>query len=180
MLSLSESKRRLTAPEWEQFASLRHRGSRCISNLRWAELAETPPQHPKGRLRGTKARGMQYERQFQRMISSSLPSEAQLKHAQWIEFEDSNGKGFAQPDCYLVLRSRIVCFECKLTETLSGYAQLSKLYAPLLREIYQRPIVLVLACKNLARLDLQRLEVSSLREALFAPSNKVATFQWLP
>ena len=107
--------------------------------------------------------------------------EAQIFHNQWIEFEDSNGKGFAQPDSFLVLKSRVICFECKLTETLAGYRQLTALYGPLLREIYKRPVVLVLTCRNLSRLDLRRVEVDSLRDALFAPATKgVITFQWLP
>ena len=64
----------------------------------------------------------------------------------------------------------------RLADTLS----FSKLYGPLLRAIYQRPVVLVLTCKNLSRLDLTRLEVSDLRSALFAPATKgVITFQWL-
>jgi hypothetical protein len=109
-----------------------------------------------------------------------LPSEAAIFHNQWIRFEDSNGEGYAQPDSYLVLKSRVICFECKLTETLSGYAQLEKLYKPLLAAIYSRPIVLILTCKNLSRLDLRRSEVASLREALFARAGGVATFQWLP
>ena len=146
---------------------------------RTRDFDSLPFPRPK-RLRGSKARGMTYERKFQRMVSSSLPSIAQWHHNQWIEFEDTIGHGFAQPDSYLVLKSRIICFECKLTETLSGYSQLSGLYAPLLREIYSRPIILILACKNLSRLDLRRLEVSSLREALFAPSGRIATYQWLP
>lgn len=114
------------------------------------------------------------------MFSSSLPSEAQIFHNQWLEFEDLNGKGYAQPDTFLVLTSRIICFECKLTETLAGYKQLCSLYGPLLREIYSRPVILVLACKNLSRLDLRRLEASSLREALFAKAGNPVTFQWLP
>jgi hypothetical protein len=107
--------------------------------------------------------------------------EAQIFHNQWIEFEDQNGRGYAQPDSYLVLKSRIICFECKLTETLAGYRQLQTLYSPLLREIYQRPIILILTCKNLSRLDLRRVEAGSLREALLAPATRgVITFQWLP
>jgi hypothetical protein len=109
-----------------------------------------------------------------------LPSEAQIFHNQWIRFEDSNGIGYAQPDSYLVLKSRVILFECKLTETLAGYSQIEKLYKPLLLAIYQRPIILILTCKNLSRLDLRRLEVSSLREALFARGDRISTFQWLP
>jgi len=106
--------------------------------------------------------------------------EAQIHHNQWMRFEDSNGIGYAQTDSYLVLNSRVICFECKLTETLAGYSQLEKLYKPLLQAIYERPIVLVLTCKNLSRLDLRRTEANSLREALLAPATKgVITFQWL-
>jgi hypothetical protein len=180
MQSLSELKERQPLRGSELLDSLKHRGSRIISQLRWAELVTRSP-HPKVRLRGTKARGKAYERQFQRHFSSSLPSEAAIFHNQWIEFADCNGTGYAQPDSYLVLKSRVICFECKLTETLAGYRQLTGLYYPLLLAIYERPVVLVLTCKNLSRLDLRRIEAGSLREALLAPATKgVITFQWLP
>src|SRR4029450_10699432 len=130
MLSWSESKPKLERPALAPFANLK----RQVCQLQWAELAERAPHHPPKRLRGSKARGVPDERKFQRMISSNLPSGAPLFHSQWIEFEDLNGPGYAQPDCFLELRSRIICFECKLTETLAGYSQLHSLYGPLLRE----------------------------------------------
>jgi hypothetical protein len=87
------------------------------------------------------------------------------------------GPGFAQTDSYLVANQESSSLKVQVMETLTGYAA-QRLY-PSLREIW-RPVVLVLTCKNLARLDLRRSEVASLREALFARADRVATFQWLP
>lgn len=104
----------------------------------------------------------------------------ELKSGQWIEFHDANGPGYAQPDHFLALRSRIVLFECKLTETGRGYDQLEDLYSPLLEEIYLRPVVRILTCKNLARLDFSRWEVAGIREAVLTQETaKILTWHWL-
>lgn len=115
------------------------------------------------------------------MLKAGLPKELPIFHSQWIEFEDENGPGYAQPDIFFVLSDRVVLFECKLTETLRGHQQLRGLYGPLLSEIYLRPVILILACKNLARLDIRRWEVGGLREAVLTrESGKVLTWHWLP
>lgn len=114
------------------------------------------------------------------MLRASLPKEVDLKIGQWIEFEDEEGFGYAQPDVFLVLPSRIILFECKLSETLRGHTQLSSLYSPLLEEIYLRPVVKILACKNLTRLEKHRWEVDGIRGAvLTAESDRILTWHWI-
>ena len=55
----------------------------------------------------------------------------------------------AQPDAYLVGPHSVVVFEVKLTQRKSAILQIGELYRPLLRAIYQRPVVGVVVCKNL-------------------------------
>lgn len=68
---------------------------------------------------------------------------------QWLQFVDSGGTGMAQPDAYLVGPHSVVVFEIKLTQRESAVKQIAELYRPLLREIYQLPVVGVVVCKNL-------------------------------
>jgi hypothetical protein len=74
-----------------------------------------------------------------------------VKAGVWIEFRDRNGTGFAQPDFFLPGPHSVLVFESKLTETDGGYSQIAALYRPLLRHIYQRPVVGILVCKTLIR-----------------------------
>ena len=70
---------------------------------------------------------------------------------QWIEFHDYNGRGFAQPDHFLVLPDVVIVFECKLSQQESGLIQIGELYRPLLQKIYGKRVVGILVCKVLRR-----------------------------
>jgi hypothetical protein len=59
----------------------------------------------------------------------------------WIEFEDSAGRGFAQPDIFVSLPSHTICFEVKLRQTDVAYSQIASLYRPLLRALFRRPVL---------------------------------------
>ncbi len=54
----------------------------------------------------------------------------------WIEFEDENGKGYAQPDHLVVGPQDILIFECKLSWTPLASEELQTLYAPLVSELF--------------------------------------------
>lgn len=150
---------------------------RMVAGLLTAFLSE-PPRHPVKRLRGAKARGLTFERKFIRFLKRSLP-QGVIYPNQWIKFLDANGRGYAQPDVFLLFKERIVLFECKLTENLSAQRQLLHLYEPLLFHIYARPVVKIQVCKNL-RSGLRRIEISSLPSAIQTKSSSVLTWQWLP
>jgi len=68
---------------------------------------------------------------------------------QWILFSDSKGTNWAQPDLYLVMEKSILLVECKLTQSDEAVPQLLSLYLPLLRHIYNMPIVCLQVCHNL-------------------------------
>lgn len=70
---------------------------------------------------------------------------------QWIEFNDGSGHGFACVDGFAVGERCVLVWECKLTYTpLTAWWQLEKRYAPLLRNLYQRPVATLQVCRNLA------------------------------
>lgn len=79
----------------------------------------------------------------------SEPPNEGLYLGQWLQFIDAAGRGMAQPDAYLVGPNSVLVFEIKLTQCKSGLLQIGQLYRPLLRQIYQRPVVGILVCKNL-------------------------------
>ncbi len=68
---------------------------------------------------------------------------------QWLEFEDFNGLGFAQPDYFILDDARLVLLECKLSQTKRAWPQLNGLYAPLLQHIFDLPVTSIQVCKNL-------------------------------
>lgn len=65
----------------------------------------------------------------------------------WIEFEDSNGFGFCQPDAFVVFDNLVILVEAKLTWVDCVWEELDGLYKPLLENIYSRPVASVAACK---------------------------------
>ena len=95
----------------------------------------------------------------------------------WIEFTDVLGKGYAQPDAFIVTPHATFAFEAKLTQTRGGELQLTQLYAPLLRKIYMKPVVGVLVCKNLRWKP--QLEIEDLSEILRETEERVWTWHWL-
>ena len=54
----------------------------------------------------------------------------------WIEFEDINGRGFAQPDHLIFGPGWVMLFECKLGWVPAAAEELQTLYAPLVQELW--------------------------------------------
>ena len=89
----------------------------------------------------------------------------------WIEFEDVNGKGFAQPDGILLMGGLAVVNEVKLTHTDLAFEELELLYGPLISTLLSRPVRLVETFKNWTKggptSNLHRpRQIASLGEAL--------------
>lgn len=125
---------------------------RRIRGLKWAELRQEAPFRKSRPRRAALKRGNAYERvvgrELKRQISDGrLDGELFLK--QWILFADQSGIGWAQPDAYILMGNRILLLEAKLTQTDSATPQLLSLYLPLLRQIYNLPILCVQVCHNL-------------------------------
>lgn len=67
---------------------------------------------------------------------------------QWLRFTDKNGTGYCQPDAYIVSDEAILLIEVKLTQTQTAHTQMLKLYLPLLRMMYEKPVVCLQIFKN--------------------------------
>lgn len=92
-------------------------------------------------------------RELQRW-NKELAEPGEFHAGQWISFSDANGRGLAQPDIFIVFPKLILLIEVKLTQVPAAERQLHSLYRPLLRLIYQRPVVCVEACRYLTTFDL--------------------------
>jgi hypothetical protein len=75
----------------------------------------------------------------------------------WIEFEDSNGLGFCQPDALVVFEKTVLLVEAKLTWVDCVWDELHNLYKPLLEEIYQKEVSCIAACKWALKNDVKDL-----------------------
>lgn len=116
---------------------------RIIVGLREAALTAHNP-WPKRRARGSRSKGLAYERKVQRALRRSFP---RAFCGQWIVFEDANGRGYAQPDAYALRHADILLLEAKLSYRESAWEQMRRLYVPLLEFIYARPVTCVLVTK---------------------------------
>lgn len=173
--------RRATAP-------IRVKTTRRVKNLQWAELREYSPFNRGGKKRKVKNSSFQRGLAYERVVGRHLKSEIQAGHlggtlvlSQWILFLDKNGYGWAQIDAFILPPPDsqdvpILLIEAKLTQTDSATAQLISLYLPLLRKIYNRPVVCLQVCKNLRHLPNKFVE--SPREVLENPGPGVFTWHF--
>ena len=155
--------------------------SRRIKGLKWAELR---PQGPFPGKRNSSARacvkrGNAYETKVGRFLKRQLSEGAlvgELTLRQWILFADENGVGWAQPDAYLITGQRILLMEMKLTQTDTATPQLLSLYLPLIRHIFNAPIVCLQVCRNLRYVPKKFVE--SPQELLNNPGAGVYTWHF--
>lgn len=153
---------------------------RRIRGLKWAELREDgpfPKQKPKQRAHKA---GMAYERKVGRWLKRMIQNgelSGELCLNQWLLFADDNGVGWAQPDAYILMEKRILLMECKLTQSDVATPQLLSLYLPLLRKVYDLPILCLQVCHNLRYVP-KRL-VDGPRELLEAPGPGVFVWHYL-
>lgn len=69
-----------------------------------------------------------------------------ITYHQWIEFYDQNGKGWCEPELF-ILGGELILMEVKLTGGPHGKAQMEHLYKPLLENIFERSVRCLLICK---------------------------------
>ena len=150
------------------------RPPRRIRQLRWAELREHGLNFKDNSKKACVKRGHSYERVVGRALKRMLfdgTLQGELFLSRWIMFSDQNGVGWAQPDAFILMDDQILLFECKLTQTETAHPQLLSLYLPLLRHIYNRPILCLQVCKNLRQIPKKFVE--SPRELLANPGSGV-------
>lgn len=106
------------------------RSCRQIEGLSWVFHRATPPAFTLGRRpRGAKGAGLRFER----AVAKAIP---QAAHAQWFEFADTHGLGWASPDIIWRRGGTIYVLECKLTLTDEADNQLRGLYLPLMSHFF--------------------------------------------
>jgi hypothetical protein len=107
-------------------------------SLRYVRLLAEPPSFiRREKLFGARAEGVRYEKKVReklRRLVAERP-ELDLALAQWIEFQDDEGRKWAEVDAFVQNRQsrNAICFEVKLRHTPSAWFQLWKLYVPLLQ-----------------------------------------------
>lgn len=162
---------------------------RKIIRLEEVALASSNPYPAPRKLKGSKAAGIAYERKFGRLLPeliSQTPFSAHGIHqAVWLEFTDATGKGFAQPDFFLLPPADSVLgpdfgiiLETKLSINTRGWFQLEKLYLPLLRKLYKIDFKLVLVCKNM-RPGFSEYPMLDAVEPLVRDLPEKSVWQWL-
>ncbi len=155
-------------------------GIRRIRGLKWAELRQEAPFKKSRTRKASYKRGNSYERTVGRELKRQIKDgslSGELFLGQWILFCDQYGVGWAQPDAYLLMEERILLLEAKLTQTDTAVPQLLSLYLPLLRKVYELPILCIQVCHNLRYLPKKLVE--SPQEVLENPGPGVFTWQFL-
>lgn len=155
---------------------------RKIEGLFWAQWTPTQPHHTGGKLSGSAARGMTYQRKCTKEIRRISGGGSVLDPKWWIRFEDENGLGWAQPDIVLDYEDEGVLYilECKLTHHEFAHLQLESLYSPLLDYTHPgREHVLVEMFKNFGGAKMGT-QISNLDDALNKAHEGILHWNWLP
>ena len=119
--------------------------ARRVSRLKWAiALTSRPSCIPVARARrGAKAAGLRYER----ALARALPG---AEHGRWFEFDDVDGRGYAQVDLLREFDEFVLVLEAKYTWTLEGHHQIEWLYRPVVEKALAKPVRGLVICKVLA------------------------------
>lgn len=139
-------------------------GHRVVREVEWARECAWPSFIPQPkRLRGTKALGLGYERKLARELARSLPK---TRHGQWYEYCADSEKGWCQPDFVVPLWEATLVLECKLANIEQAQAQLSELYVPILRQVYEKPVRAIIVSKSVRAIPRGVLVCGSLLDAI--------------
>lgn len=111
--------------------------------------------------------GLRYERS----VAKALPL---AQHGQWIEFEDSAGRGWAQPDFLLRFEDKALILETKYTWVAEGHSQIELLYRPLIERLFELEVVGLVVCRTLV--PEAPASSATIEEALIRRRNVV---QWI-
>jgi len=145
---------------------------RAIEGLRWARFAAQGPFEAPRRVRGAKAQGLRYEKALAHALRGA-------EWGRWIEFEDRNGHGWAQPDLFFALREEIVVLEAKYTWVAEGHSQGELLYKPLLEHLFRKKCRVVVVCKVLTPLTPRGRVFGRLEDAVRASAGGSCVLHWI-
>lgn len=82
---------------------------------------------------------------------TSLLSPSPSHYHQWIEYWDSSGQHWCEPEFFAILPTEVLLVECKRTGCNYGVQQMEGLYAPLLAHLFLRPVRCLQVCKIVTR-----------------------------
>lgn len=154
--------------------------SRRVSGLVWVQQLDAWPREvPRPRIGArTKAKreGYKFEAAFASALAARFPC---AQHGFWLRFRDANGWGLAQPDVVVRGVREAVVFECKLSYTEAAEPQLTGLYLPLLRYLWQIPVRGVVVCKALTPRCPREIVTGDLAHAIGLAKNGVPVLHWL-
>jgi len=128
------------------------------------------------------ALGNAYESRVLRHISlAGVELAPRLYKRQWIGYEEPPGRlHAAQPDLFVLLSNTCVVFEIKLSRCEEGFAQLERLYFPLLWQLFRLPLAGVCVFRNPGKEYLPfPSRPRSLREALTTPAGYISEWHLL-
>lgn len=100
-----------------------------------------------------------------------------IKSGQWYDFEDYNGYGCCETDHELHFDEFIILLEAKLTQSDAAVGQMCKLYLPVMKLVWQKPVIPVQVCKNL-RYHPEAL-LGDIETLITKPEMKVWTWHYL-
>lgn len=129
------------------------RGRTTTRRLRWAKRCACPPfaKPPEKPPKGAKARGLLYERRIVERLREHY-AEAEVIHGPWIQYLDSRGKFYCQPDVVIIPNDTtkpIIVVEIKLTYKPEAATKVTKLYSRLISLLYPgRLIVPMQICRR--------------------------------
>lgn len=102
----------------------------------------------------------------------------QLFEGQWIAFYDHNGRGYAQPDYYILYPDVILVVEVKLKQNSQAHLQLDQLYRPLLEALYKLPVRMLQIFKY-PRFDPDERRVPEIKDVFWGETGKIKEWHWL-
>jgi hypothetical protein len=153
---------------------------RRITGLASVELSTSP--WPKTSPRGSKAKGLSFERkvgkELKRQMASGELRQGDLHSGSWLKFLDRNGPGYAQPDHFVLYPDMILLLECKLKQNTQAEEQLQLLYRPLLERLFSRP-VFCLQAFNHWRFKPNKMTLLGPNELLAYPREGVFTWHYM-
>jgi hypothetical protein len=124
------------------------KSARRIGTLLFVSLCQRPSHIPQQkRARGSKARGLAYEKRVARELRTRLG--LPFTFHQWIKFHETNGdQGYAEPEGWFELADEIILVECKLTGVQYGHEQMLHTYKPLLEWHFKKPVRCLMICRG--------------------------------
>ena len=101
--------------------------------------ADAPYGQPRARGSSARARGIRYERNVARELSSRYNDGGfEVQHSTWFRFTDASGSRMCQPDTLLIehTKLKVTIVETKLRHTADAWLQLFLLYSPVIALVY--------------------------------------------